>query len=91
MYVDEILKRQLLDGGFSLFGGSEDATDADYQADPDITAMALQALAKYQDRADVKKVTEEALACLSKLQNSQGGYASWNEIMLKAQPRSSSP
>lgn len=79
MYVDEILKRQLLDGGFSLFGGSEDATDADYQADPDVTAMALQALAKYQDRADVKKVTEEALACLSKLQNSKGGYASWNE------------
>ena len=54
MYVDEILKRQLLDGGFSLFGGSEDATDADYQADPDVTAMA-QALAKYQDRADVKR------------------------------------
>ncbi len=79
MYVDEILQRQLLDGGFSLFGGSENATDADYQADPDITAMALQALAKYQDRADVKKVTEEALACLSKLQNNQGGYASWNE------------
>jgi hypothetical protein len=79
MYVDEILQRQLSDGGFSLFGGSEDATNADYQADPDITAMALQALAKYQDRADVKKVTEEALACLSKLQNNQGGYASWNE------------
>jgi hypothetical protein len=79
MYVDEILKRQLPDGGFSLFGGSEDAADTDYQADPDVTAMALQALAKYQDRADVKKVTEEALACLSKLQNSKGGYASWNE------------
>lgn len=79
MYVDEILSRQLPDGGFSLLGGSKDATDADYQADPDITAMALQALAKYRDRADVKKVTEEALACLSKLQNNQGGYASWNE------------
>ncbi len=76
-YVDEILRRQLSDGGFSLFGGSEDATAADYQADPDITAMALQALAKYRDRDDVKKVTEEALAALSRLQNSQGGYASW--------------
>ncbi len=79
MYVDEILQRQLADGGFSLSGSSGGATDTDYQADPDITAMALQALAKYQDRADVKKVTEEALACLSKLQNSQGGYSSWDE------------
>lgn len=79
MYVDEILSRQLSDGGFSLFGGSADAGEADYKSDPDITAMALQALAEYQDRADVKKVTEEALACLSKLQNGRGGYASWNE------------
>ncbi|MBC8589504.1 S-layer homology domain-containing protein [Paratissierella segnis] len=78
MYINEILKRQLPDGGFSLYGGTEEADD-DYQSDPDITAMALQALAKYQDREDVKKVTEEALDCLSKLQNNKGGYASWNE------------
>ena len=67
MYVDEILSRQLSDGGFSLFGGMGDGED--YKSDPDITAMALQALAKYQDREDVKKVTGEALDCLSKLQN----------------------
>ncbi len=79
MYVDEILRRQLSDGGFSLLGGIESAAGADDRADPDITAMALQALVNYQDRADVKKVMEEALACLSKLQDSQGGYASWNE------------
>ena len=79
MYVNEILLRQLSDGGFSLFGGSENAPQADAQADPDITATALQALAKYQDRADVRKATEKALACLSRLQNDQGGYANWDE------------
>jgi hypothetical protein len=80
MYVDEILSRQLSDGGFSLLGGMEGATAADSKADPDITGMALQALAKYQHRADVKKVTEEALACLSALQNKNGGFASWGTV-----------
>ncbi len=77
MYVNEILRRQLSDGGFSLFGGSESATGADERSDPDITAMALQALAKYQHRTDVKKVTEEALSCLSSIQRSDGGFSSW--------------
>ena len=47
LYVEEILSRQLADGGWSLSGtgGSSGA------ADPDITGMALQALAKYQYRA----------------------------------------
>ena len=79
MYVDEILKRQLSDGGFSLFGGIEDAKDDDLQGDPDITAMALQALAKYQDRPDVKNATEKALICLSELQNNKGGYTGWGK------------
>lgn len=80
MYVDEILSRQLTDGGFSLFGGAGAAASGDLISDPDITGMALQALAKYQDRADVKKVTEEALACLSRIQKSNGGYSSWGSV-----------
>lgn len=80
MYVDEILSRQLADGGFSLFGGTDAAVSGDQVSDPDITGMALQALVKYQDRADVKKVTEEALACLSKMQKSSGGFASWGTV-----------
>lgn len=76
MYVDEILNRQLSDGGFSLMGGSG---DGNYQLDVDVTAMTLQALAKYQDRADVKKATEEALRALSKMQNESGGFASKGE------------
>lgn len=49
MYVDEILDRQLDNGGWSLAakGGEGDA-------DADITAMALQALAKYRDQEKVK-------------------------------------
>lgn len=77
MYVDEILSRQLTDGGFSLFGGTAYATPGDAVSDPDITGMALQALAKYQHRADVRKVTGEALDCMSKKQGSQGGFTSW--------------
>lgn len=77
LYIEEILKRQLSDGGFSLFGGTASASKNDEVSDPDITGMALQALAKYQDRADVKKVTEEALACMSKMQDKNGGFSSW--------------
>lgn len=72
MYVDEILSRQLDNGGWNLTakGGSG-------SADPDITGMALQALAKYQDQETVKTATENALNCLSEMQDSDGGFASW--------------
>ena len=72
LYVDEILRRQLDEGGWNLIdkGGSG-------KSDPDITGMALQALAKYQNQADVKTATDKALACLSKMQDADGGYSSW--------------
>ncbi|WP_054741184.1 prenyltransferase/squalene oxidase repeat-containing protein [Cellulosilyticum ruminicola] len=69
MYVDKILKSQLSDGGFSLTGEGS--------AEVDITAMALTALAKYQDQKEVKLATQKALNCLSKLQNNEGGYTSY--------------
>lgn len=77
MYIDRILACQLSDGGWSLLGGTAAASTGDQTSDPDITGMALQALAKYQDQAPVKKATGEALACLSKLQDADGGYGSW--------------
>ena len=80
MYVDRILECQLEDGGFSLFGGTSAATSGDLVADPDVTAMALQALAKYQDREDVAEVIDEALICLSEMQDSKGGYSSWGTM-----------
>ena len=76
-YIAEILRRQLNDGGFSLTGGKTEATKGE-TADADITGMALQALAKYQDRADVKAATEKALACLSKMQAADAGFSSYN-------------
>ena len=76
MYIDRILSCQLSDGGWSLTGGSTSAS-ANETSDPDITGMALQALAKYQSQTAVKKATEEALACMSKQQSADGGFASW--------------
>ena len=70
-YVAEILRRQLTDGGFNLTGG------ADEKSDPDLTGMALQALAKYQDKPEVKAATDRALLWLSEAQNEIGGYVSW--------------
>ena len=69
IYVDDILRRQLADGGWSLAGEAP--------ADPDVTAMALQALAKYQAQDAVKAATDRALDCLSRMQGSDGGYAGW--------------
>lgn len=68
LYIDAILQSQLPDGGWSLGGDT---------ADPDITGMALQALAKYQDRTGVQQAIEKALDCMSERQNENGGFASW--------------
>ena len=70
MYIDCILAEELDEGGWTLSRRS--AADP---ADPDITGMALQALAKYQDQKAVKEATERALACMSKKQDDQGGYS----------------
>lgn len=71
-YIDEILSRQLDDGGWNLTGkGGAGAADAD------LTGMALQALAKYQDQSAVKTATDASLACLSAMQTESGGFGSW--------------
>ena len=67
-YIDYILDNEISGGGWSLDGGS---------ADVDITAMALQALAKYQDQKDVKSATDRALSWLSKNQNSDGTFSTY--------------
>lgn len=73
MYIDRILECQLSDGGWSLLGGSS----ADISSDPDITGMALQALAKYQEQPAVAQAIETALTCVSSRQDSNGGFSSW--------------
>ena len=70
LYVGELLRREIPDGGWALTGGTPDA---------DMTAMALQALAKYRDRQDVEDAVQRGLAALSALQEPNGAYLSWDE------------
>ena len=77
-YVDRILSCQNPDGGWSLFGGTT-AAESYNVSDPDITGMALQALAKYQSQPAVAKATQEALDCMSKKQQSDGGFSSMGD------------
>ena len=80
MYVAEILRRQTPDGGWNLTAGTSGAAvAANEKGDPDITGMALQALAKYQDKPEVKTATDKALALLSGMQDAKGGYTSWGD------------
>ena len=67
-YVEYILSRQLSDGGWVFNGKASDA---------DMTAMVLQALAGYTDRADVAKAVEQGVERLSALQAEDGSYASF--------------
>ena len=69
--VDYILQEELANGGWALSGTT---------ADPDMTAMALQALANYADNSDVKDAAERGFAALSSIQKDNGGYASWGSV-----------
>jgi hypothetical protein len=68
MYVDYILSCQLSDGGWALSGGA---------ADPDLTGMALQALAKYRTQPAVAAAVEKALALISARQTANGAFDGW--------------
>lgn len=70
-YVDEIVSRALPGGGWSLRGSGE--------VEPDLTGMALQALASYREQAAVAQAVEDALAAMSARQDAQGGFTSWGE------------
>jgi len=65
--INHILDSQLDNGGWALSGKGYD---------PDITGMAIQALAPYYDtNADVKAAVDEALITLSTIQNDNGGFS----------------
>ena len=61
-----ILSAQLTDGGWAL---------AWETAEPDLTAMAIQALAPHYSKSNVKSAVDKALTRLSIMQSSDGGYA----------------
>ncbi|MDR1573859.1 MAG: S-layer homology domain-containing protein [Clostridiales Family XIII bacterium] len=70
-YTDYILAKEISGGGFALSGD---------KADPDITAMTLQALAKYRDRPEVAAAATRGLAALKSLQDTTfGGFHSWGQ------------
>ena len=84
--IEEILSLQLEDGGFSFYQD---------EAEPDMTGMALQALAPYYQSTEeftytqqdidkevtktVHTVVDEALEKLSDMQTSAGGYSAQND------------
>jgi len=70
MYINCILDAELDEGGWTL----SRRTAAD-PADPDMTGMALQALAKYQDQPAVAAAIDRALTCMSEKQDSEGGFS----------------
>lgn len=65
--IQKILSQELSGGGWALQGKV---------ADPDITAMAMQALAPYKERADVGAALNRGLDKLASMQDADGGYGS---------------
>jgi hypothetical protein len=77
LYVSEILRRQIPDGGWNLTVGADGEIGSSEKGDPDMTGAALQALAKYQHIPEVKAATDKALVFLSELQDEKGGFYGW--------------
>jgi len=76
LFVSEILRRQLQDGGWNLTAGFDGPPAANERGDADLTGMALQALARYRDNPDVAAAIERGLAFLSGIQDNDGGFSS---------------
>lgn len=66
--IDYILSKEIDGGGWSM---------GESTPDPDITAMALQSLAKYNNIPNVKEAIDRGLTILSNIQNNDGGFESW--------------
>ncbi len=70
--IETILGAALEDGGWTLSGT---------KADPDMTAMTIQALAPYyKTNETVKAAVDKALDVLSGLQQGDGGFGSWGTV-----------
>ena len=70
--IQVILDAQLPGGGWTLSGEN---------ADTDMTAMAIQALAPYyKTNETVKAAVDKALEALSALQQGDGGFGSWGTV-----------
>ncbi|MDR2137529.1 MAG: terpene cyclase/mutase family protein, partial [Synergistaceae bacterium] len=67
--IEYILDAQLEGGGWNWGWGDD--------IDPDLTGMALQALAPYYSSPEVASVIEKTLAALSGIQDDDGGFSAW--------------
>ena len=76
LYVGEILSRQLPDGGWNLAAGADGTIKKGEVSDPDITGMALAALANYREFPTAAEAIDRALDYLSEVQDISGGYSS---------------
>ncbi|GAQ18645.1 pullulanase, extracellular [Oceanobacillus picturae] len=65
MLITSILDKELEDGGWSFFGSNPS---------PDITGMALAALAPYKEDPKVKTAIDRAVTYLAESQDAEGGY-----------------
>lgn len=73
-YISYILDAEKDSGGWSL-------NSSETNADADITAMALTALAPYyKGDSKVREAADRALAWLSEVQKDDGAYASWGTV-----------
>lgn len=70
--VQRILEAELAAGGWAFYGSA---------TDPDMTGMAIQALAPYYDtNTDVKEAVDRALDKLSGMMTDDAGYESWGSV-----------
>lgn len=73
--VQYILDSSLQSGGWTFFGS----------ADPDMTGMAIQALAPYYTvNPEVKEAVDKALDVMSAQQRDDGGFASWGTVNVES-------
>ena len=68
--INGILEAQLADGGWALSGS---------KSDPDLTGMALTALAPYKSQKKVSAAIDKAVNWLSKAQLEDGSYATFGD------------
>ncbi len=74
--IKYIVDNQLENGGWTFFGST---------ADPDMTGMAVQAIAPYYSKnAEVKNAVDKALDVLSASQQDNGGVASWGTVNVES-------
>lgn len=70
--IDTILSLQLEGGGWTFFGNT---------ADPDMTGMAIQSLAKYYGKNEaVTNAVDKAVSKMSEMQSDNGGFGSWGSV-----------